>query len=479
MCGNLPGFSRKLCQGDNCHFITHDQFLFCIAMNTNSGKHIGIVGAGLVGSLLSIYLIKRGYKVSVFERRLDLREHMVEAGRSINMALSNRGIRALQSVGLDKMLRENAIPMKGRMVHDVAGKTNFQPYGKEGQYINSISRGGLNRVLMIEAGKLGVDFTFEHRCVNIDFANSEVAFQQNNGFYHKKFDLIIGTDGAFSAVRAAMQVTDRFEYQQHFIEHGYKELRIPPGDDGKFLMEPNALHIWPRESFMLIALPNLGGTFTVTLFYPFEGQSSFKTLKKEEGIKKFFESTFPDAAAIMPTLQQDFRDNPTSSLVTIRCFPWHRNKTLLLGDAAHGVVPFYGQGMNAGFEDCFVLNQLLDEFKDNWEIVLPIFEKRRKPDSDAIAQLALDNFVEMRDLVADPDFILRKKIESKLHELYPEKWIPLYSMVTFHEDIRYADAYKTGQKQKAIMDNVMKTPRIESIWPTLNFGQIVEQLNPL
>jgi kynurenine 3-monooxygenase len=448
-------------------------------MTKNSGKHIGIVGAGLVGSLLSIYLIKRGYKVSLFERRLDLREHKIEAGRSINMALSNRGIRALQAIGLDEMLRENAIPMKGRMIHDVTGKVNLQPYGKEGQYINSISRGGLNRVLMIEAGNLGVDFSFEHRCTQVDFAKNEITFQVNNGIYHKTFDVIIGADGAFSAVRAAMQVTDRFEYAQHFIEHGYKELRIPPDANGNFALETNALHIWPRESFMLIALPNLGGTFTATLFYPFEGNASFRTLKTEKQIQDFFETTFPDVAPMMPTLQEDFRDNPTGSLVTIRSYPWHKNKTLLIGDAAHGIVPFYGQGMNAGFEDCFVLNQLLDEHDDHWDRVIPAFEKLRKPDTDAIAQLALDNFVEMRDHVADPDFVIRKKIESKLHEMYPEKWIPLYSMVTFHENIRYSDAHRIGQQQKMIMDKVMKTPRIESTWPQLNFAQIVEQLNPL
>lgn len=448
-------------------------------MTKNSGKHIGIVGAGLVGSLLSIYLVKRGYKVSLFERRLDLREHKIEAGRSINMALSNRGIRALQAVGLDEMLRENAIPMKGRMIHDVTGKVSLQPYGKEGQYINSISRGGLNRVLMIEAGKLGVDFSFEHRCVNVDFAKNEITFQVNNGIYHKTFDMIIGADGAFSAVRAAMQVTDRFEYAQHFIEHGYKELRIPPDANGNFALETNALHIWPRESFMLIALPNVGGTFTATLFYPFEGNASFHSLKTEKQIQDFFDSTFPDVAPMMPTLKEDFRDNPTGSLVTIRSYPWHKNKTLLIGDAAHGIVPFYGQGMNAGFEDCFVLNQLLDQHDDHWDRVIPAFEKLRKPDADAIAQLALDNFVEMRDHVADPDFIIRKKIETKLHELYPEKWIPLYAMVTFHENIRYSDACRIGQQQKVIMDEVMKMPRIESTWPQLNFAQIVEQLNPL
>ena len=443
----------------------------------NNGKHIGIVGAGLVGSLLSIYLAKRGYKVSVFERRLDIREHHIEAGRSINMALSNRGIRALHHVGLDELLRQNAVPMPGRMIHDVAGQQNFQAYGKEGQYINSISRSGLNRVLMTEAERLGVDFSFEHRCVHVDFEKTVLALQLNNGLYHKPFDTIIGTDGAFSAVRSAMQITERFDYTQNYIDHGYKELRIPASENGKHVFEKNSLHIWPRESFMLIALPNPDGSFVATFFFPFEGPVSFEKLKTSEQVQAFFDTTFPDVAPLMPTLQEDFRDNPTSSLVTIKCFPWHKKNTLLMGDAAHGIVPFFGQGMNAGFEDCYVLDQLLDSHKDNWNKVLPEFEATRKPDADAIAELALTNFIEMRDLVADDDFILRKKIEAKLHELYPQQWIPLYSMVTFHEDIRYSQALHTGRRQKEIMDKVMRQPGISSTWTSLNFGQIVAELN--
>ena len=278
---------------------------------------------------------------------------------------------------------------------------------------------------------------------------------------HKTFDVIIGADGAFSAVRGdRCMFTDRFEYSQTYIEHGYKEFRIPPGEHGQFLLEKNALHIWPRESFMLIALPNPDSTFTCTLFFPFDGNPSFSSLREPEEFQDFFEKTFPDAVPLMPTLLEDLRDNPTSSLVTIRCYPWIANKTLLIGDAAHGIVPFFGQGMNSGFEDCRILNEMLDTYKDDWEAVLPVFQQQRKPDTDAIAQLALDNFVEMRDLVADSDFLLRKKIEARLHELFPEKWIPLYSMVTFNEKIRYSDAYIIGQKQKKIMDDVMKNPDI-------------------
>ncbi len=445
-------------------------------MPSAKGKKVAIVGAGLVGSLLSIYLAKRGYKVSVYERRMDMRKHQIEGGRSINLALSNRGIRALYEIGLSEVLRKNSIPMHGRMIHDEKGKINFQPYGKSGQFINSVSRGGLNMALMTEAEKCGVEFFFEHRCVHVDFDKTELTLKENEAIYHKTYDSIIGADGAFSAVRNAMQFTDRFEYAQSFIEHGYKELRIPPGEKGEFLFEPNALHIWPRESFMLIALPNPSMTFTCTLFLPFEGAVSFSQLTTEDAIHRFFEKYFPDALALMPTLHEDFRDNATSSLVTVRCYPWVKNKTLLMGDASHGIVPFFGQGMNAGFEDCRILNELLDTHDDDWETVLTKFQEQRKPDADAIAQLALDNFVEMRDLVADATFLLQKKIEAKLHELYPDKWIPLYSMVTFHDNLRYSEAYRTGQRQKKIMDEVMQTPNIESNWGSLNFEEIVNRL---
>lgn len=442
----------------------------------NKSKHVAIVGAGLVGSLLAIYLAKRGYRVTVFERRFDIREHHIDGGRSINLALSNRGIRSLEEVGLARQLKEAAVPMDGRMMHDVTGKLTHQPYGKEGQYINSVSRGGLNMVLMNEAEKQGVEFEFEHRCIGVDFEKTEIAFQMHAAVIHKKFDVIIGADGAFSAIRGAMQVTDRFEFSQTYIEHGYKEFRIPPGEAGEFLMEKNALHIWPRESFMLIALPNPDATFTCTLFFPFDGNPSFSSLRDSEAFQTFFEKTFPDAALLMPTLAEDLRDNPTSSLVTIRCYPWAIHNTLLIGDAAHGIVPFFGQGMNAGFEDCRILNQLLDKYQDDWTNVFAEFQQLRKPDTDAIAQLALDNFVEMRDLVADADFLLRKKIEAKLHELYPDKWIPLYSMVTFHDNIRYSEARSIGEKQKRIMDEVMRRPGIETIWQTLDYPALVRQI---
>jgi len=439
----------------------------------NVKKSIAISGAGLVGSLTAIYLKKRGYDVTVFERRHDMRKSGAEGGRSINLALSNRGIRALEEVGLADELRKVAIPMHGRMMHDKHGKLSSFAYGKEGQFINSVSRSGLNIVLMNEAEKLGVQFRFDQRIQKVDFEKTQLFVEGKSG---EAFDLIIGADGAFSAVRGSFQFTDRFDYEQDYIDHGYKELHIPPGANGSFQLEKNYLHIWPRESFMMIALPNPDGSFTCTLFFPFDGNPSFDMLKTNADVERFFEETFPDAKRLMPTLLEDFNTNPTSSLVTIKCYPWVRNKTLLIGDAAHGIVPFYGQGMNAGFEDCRVLNDLLNKHGDDWDIVLPEFQKLRKPDTDAIAQLALDNFIEMRDLVADADFLLRKKIEGKLYELFPDKWIPLYPMVTFMDNMRYSDALRTGQKQKLIMDEIMKTPNLENTWQQLNFQAIVNQL---
>jgi kynurenine 3-monooxygenase len=448
----------------------------------NAPEKIAIAGAGLVGSLLALYLVKRGYRISVFERRPDMRKNNLDAGRSINLALSSRGLLALEEQGLAEVIKKIAIPMHGRMMHDLMGNLTFQPYGKQGQFINSVSRSTLNKVLMNAAEEHGVNFHFERRCSGIDSAQTEIIFSDPNdqvidGTIREEFDLIIGADGAFSSVRNSLQFTDRFNLSQHYIEHGYKELSIPAGVGESFQMEKNALHIWPRESFMMIALPNPDGSFTCTLFLPFDGKNSFAALDSDEMVMNFFRGTFPDAVSLMPDLLDDFKANPTSSLVTMKCYPWVRNRTMLIGDAAHAIVPFYGQGMNAGFEDCRILNHLLDQHSNNWEIVLREFQQLRKPDADAIAQLALDNFIEMRDLVADPEFLLRKKIEARLHSLFPDRWIPLYTMVTFSPDIRYSDAYATGQKQKAIMDRVMSIPQIENNWEKLDFATIVSELN--
>jgi kynurenine 3-monooxygenase len=439
-------------------------------------QHIAIAGAGLVGSLLSIYLAQRGHRVSVFERRPDMRKQTADVGRSINLALSNRGLRALDEVGLASEIKKAAIPMHGRMMHDQQGKLTFQPYGKAGQFINSISRSNLNTVLMNKAESLGVEFHFQHRITSVDFEKTNLLFQNGaSGPQHQEFDAIIGADGAFSAVRSSLQIADRFDYSQEYIAHGYKELHIPAAEGGAFRLEKNALHIWPRESFMLIALPNPDGSFTCTLFFPFEGQLSFHSLQTKDDIDRFLRETFSDAFALMPNAVDVFLNSSASSLVTIKCFPWTKSKALLIGDAAHAIVPFYGQGMNAGFEDCHFLNQLHDQASD-WPDLFSEFQRLRKPDTDAIAQLALDNFIEMRDLVADEKFLLRKKIEARLNQVFPDQWIPLYSMVTFLEDIPYAEALATGRQQKKIMDEVMQRPNIETTWEQLDFESIVSKL---
>ena len=439
-------------------------------------QHIVIIGAGLVGSLLSIYLQKRGYRVDVYERRPDMRKANIRAGKSINLALSNRGWRPLAEVGLEEELKKLIIPMKGRMMHDLKGNLSFQPYGKEGQAINSISRGGLNSLLINTAEDQGVKFNFEYRCDDIDFERTIAYVENNDTSLDIHADLIIGADGAYSAVRDAMQKADRFNFSQHYIPHGYKELSFPVTIANDFAVDKNALHIWPRKDFMLIALPNLDKSFTVTLFMAFEGKKSFDTIKTDEEITSFFQTEFSDAFKLMPNLIEEFNENPTSSLVTIKSYPWTRNNVSVIGDAAHAIVPFYGQGMIAGFEDCYVLNKLLDKHKDDWKLTLEAFQQRRKPDTDAIADLALENFVVMRDKVADEKFLLRKKIEAHIYTLYPDKWIPLYSMVTFNEDMRYSEALAKGKKQEKIMDGVMNSLKPNEDWQKLDFNSIVDKL---
>lgn len=445
-----------------------------------STKHITLVGAGLIGSLLAIILAKRGYSVNVYERRPDMRREKIIAGRSINLALSDRGWLALELAGVGDDIRKVAVPMPGRMVHNVDSSVVFQPYGKGNQAINSVSRGGLNMTLMKLADEFpNVQFFFNHRCADIDHDTATAHFHNDitGADVAVKSDLVIGSDGAFSAVRMRLQKNDRFDFSQTYIPHGYKELTISAAPDGGFLMEKNALHIWPRGDFMLIALPNQNGTFTCTLFLPFEGNPSFEMLKTKQDVQKFFEETFPDAIALMPTYLDDFFMNPTSSLCLIRCFPWsYKDKVMLIGDSAHAIVPFYGQGMIAGFEDCRVLNELLDKYNDDWAVVLPEYERSRKPNGDAIADLALRNFVEMRDLVAQPEFLLRKKIESVLSQKFPEKYVPLYTLVTFSPHVEYKDALAESKKQDALFAKIFAMPDVEKRWQTVEFEAELEQI---
>jgi kynurenine 3-monooxygenase len=437
-------------------------------------KTIIIVGAGLVGSLLSIYLVKRGYKVKVYERRGDMRKEAVEAGRSINLALSDRGIKALKEVGIADDVLNIGIPMHGRFIHNVNGNNVVQPYGKQGQSIFSVSRSVLNEKLMDLAENNGVQIFFNQKCTSINWKHNEVIFEDHQSSVSTVgFDLMFGSDGAYSSARLQHMLNhNKFEYSQYYIDCGYKELSIPSGENGAFLLDKNALHIWPRKEYMLIALPNTDGSFTGTLFFPFEGALSFEKLTTEAAVTKFFNETFPDIVPLIPDLNRQFFRNPTSSLVTVKCFPWIRDdKFCLIGDAAHAIVPFFGQGMNAGFEDCSILNGLVEKYADNWKLILEEFQTLRKPDADAIADLAINNFTEMRARTADPKFLLQKKIEARIHEHYPEKWIPAYSQVTFSPHIRYSDALKNSLQQEAIMQEIMNQPGIEENWNS----EVIEQ----
>lgn len=429
-------------------------------------KHVVIVGAGLVGSLLGCYLSRRGHKVSVYERRPDMRTAGYAGGRSINLALSHRGWKALKKIGLDKAVEKIAIPMYGRMLHDLQRQTQLVPYGKEGQAIYSVSRGDLNRLMVEEAEKFAdVKFYFNHRCRDIDFDGNKIVFEKPGGeeVTVSNAEIIFGADGAFSEVRYKMQITPNFNIAQQHEPYGYKELHIPGGEAGKHVIEKNALHIWPRGGFMLIALPNMDGSFTVTLFNSFSGENSFEKLNDEKSVNRFFTEFFPDALALMPDMAKTFFDNPTSSLVTIRCYPWKYKHACLIGDAAHAIVPFYGQGMNCGFEDVNELDDILSATNESWDQALDTFQKKRKPNADAILDLALYNYIEMRDLSGRADFQLRLKIEKKIAEKFEDKFMTHYAMVTF-SDLSYSEAEKRGEKQNELLDAIMALPDIENKW---------------
>lgn len=414
-------------------------------------KEITIIGAGLSGSLMALLLANRGYKVVVYEKRPDMRKTKISAGRSINLALSDRGIAALRKAGIDQEILKEVMPMRGRLIHSINGEKSLQPYsGREGDYINSVSRGGLNITLMNAAeATQKVTFEFGWGCKRINFNEKILTLENSNQeLRREKFETIIGSDGGGSYVRLAYQLGGirRFNFSQQFLDHGYKELVIPPNADGGFRIANDALHIWPRGTFMMIALPNLDGSFTCTLFMPFEGKNGFEDLDSEEKVKAFFEEFFPDALQHMPTLLDDYFSNPHDKLGTIKCFPWAiEDKALLIGDAAHAVVPFYGQGMNASFEDCRVLDDLLNKHNDDFALAYAEFEQVRKADADAIGDLAVQNYYEMRDHVAHQDYQIKREIELDLENTtdYNSK----YSLVTFQENIGYAEAKRRGEQQ--------------------------------
>ena len=429
----------------------------------NKQDKILIIGAGLCGSLLALRLAQRGYKVEVYESRPDLRTTDISAGRSINLALSDRGFKALRLCGVEGKVREICIPMYGRLMHDKAGNTFASNYsGREGEYINSISRGDLNGILLTEAEKHeNVNIHFNSKCTSVNIENTIAHFKSYEAKeeFSIDADVIFGTDGAGSVLRKSYYLEKKFlfSYSQNYLTHGYKELEIPADKLGNHQISKDHLHIWPRGEYMLIALPNLDGSFTVTLFLSYEeGEYNFNNLTSEEKITEFFENEFPDALALIPSIKDEFFNNPTGALGTVKCHPWmYQNKTLLMGDAAHAIVPFYGQGMNASFEDVTVFDEILNEYEGNWEAVFKAYQKVRKEDTDAIADLAIDNFYEMRDHVANPLFKQKRKLEMDLEKTFPSEYFSKYSMVTFNEDIPYAEAMKKGRAQdKALLNMV-------------------------
>jgi kynurenine 3-monooxygenase len=430
-------------------------------------QSITLVGAGLTGPLLAISLVQRGFRVQIYERRPDMRRVRASAGRSINLAVSTRGIHALREAGLWDEMRRIIVPMKGRMMHSLTGELTFQPYGKnDTEVINSISRADLNVALMNAAEARGVTIHFGERCIGFDAATGATRFckEETGRETTVESEVVIGTDGSASAIRQKMQKLGEFNLSQEYLDYAYKELTIAAGPGGKHVLEPNALHIWPRGSYMLIALPNIDGTFACILFLPSEGKESFATLDTGEKAAPFFNDKFPDAFPLMPQLKENYSKNPTGAMVTIKCSPWHVDgKALLLGDAAHAIVPFFGQGMNCAFEDCTLFLELLDRQGPDWPRLFADFERARKTNTDAIADLALENFIEMRDRVADPRFLFKKKVELALEAKYPRLFVPKYAMVTFHR-VPYSVALARGKIQDRLLTELCDSiVRIEEL----------------
>jgi kynurenine 3-monooxygenase len=426
-----------------------------------------VVGGGPVGSLLAILLGRHGYRVGLYEGRPDSRVTSIYQGKSINIALSDRGWRSLEEIGVVENAKADAIPMYHRAIHGIDGELSALPYGKEGDAIWSVSRGGINEQLLdIAETEPNVKTYFEHRLVDVDFETASAVFQvHGEQEITVEANYLFGADGAHSKVRRLAQNLPRFSYSQTYMPQSYIELNIPANADGTHRLEKNALHIWPRKDFMLIALPNPDGTFTCTLFLNYAGNPSFESLHERADVERFFTGNFADAMDYLEDPVETFMEKTPAPLFLVQVFPWSFNcRVGLIGDAAHAIVPFYGQGMNCGFEDCAELNRLIELHDHDWGEIFPAYEKARKLNGDAIAELSKRNFVEMSDLSGDKRFQLRKKIEAKFHDAFPDLWTPLYSMVTFSPEVPYAEALRVGDEQKRVMDNIMQLPDIEKDW---------------
>lgn len=442
-------------------------------------ESIVIVGGGLVGCVLAVCLADRGFRVDVYERGPDARESDLNAGKSINITLCDRGLEALDEVGAGDLVRRIAVPAYGRLIHSVSGELTFQPYGNEGQAIHSVSRNELNRVLLdFAAGRPGIRFFFEQKCVGLDLATNTVELKHaaTGQTTRRTADRIIGADGAHSAVRAQLQRRHRFNFSQQYWHQGYKELVVPAGSDGGWTSEKNVLHIWPRGDYMLIGFPNNDGSFTCALHLPFEGDPSFESLKTEADLLGFFRQTFPDVVGSMTSLVEDFFTHPPGFMVTIKCSPWSfGEKVLLVGDAAHAIYPSYGQGANAGFEDCVTLAACVDEYGGDWRAVFREYERGRKPNTDAIADLCVEHFIELRALVGDPRFLLRKKIERRINRLFPDKFQDLYSMITF-TCLPYTEALRISRRQNLLTEHLLGVGGIEEKLDNDQADRLIEEL---
>ena len=458
----------------------------------NKKEKILIVGAGLCGSLLALRMAQRGYQVEVYESRSDLRNSVISAGRSINLSLSDRGLKALRMAGLEKKARALCIPMKGRLMHDAASNTFESNYsGRQGECINSVSRGNLNGLLLTEAEKYpNVNIHFNTKCLEIDIESKIVHFQSSDSKeqFTVQADVIFGTDGAGSSLRKSYEKQfPAFKVSQEFLTHGYKELEIPADKNGRHLISKEHLHIWPRGDYMLIALPNMDGSFTVTLFLSYsEGSYNFDNLITKEKIIEFFEKDFPDTLALIPDVLKEFENNPTGKLGTVKCYPWaYKGNTLLLGDSSHAIVPFYGQGMNASFEDVFVFDSVLNQFEGDWATVFSEFQKQRKIDADAIADLAIDNYYEMRDHVANPLFKEKRIVEMGLEKFFPTEYFSKYSLVTFNEHIGYHEAMTKGRAQDKVLLKMVEeskfstSPKTTKEEMTILLEKVQEETNKL
>jgi len=427
--------------------------------DVKSGKNgkITILGGGLSGPVMAMYLSEKGYRVDIYERRPDMRKTNISAGRSINLAVSKRGITALEEIGVFHKISSKLIPMYGRIIHDIDGNTRFMPYGRPDQYINSVSRSELNILLMTEAEKTDrIRILFQHSCSGMDLESGTVfiANEVNGDQVTLQGTPVIAADGSGSAVRKSMIESGHISGSFDPLGHSYKELTIPPDKSDEFQLEPNALHIWPRGKFMLIALPNMDRSFTVTLFLPNTGDISFSTVRYLDDLNSLFEKNFPDIFELMPSLKTDYFSNPTGKLGTVRCSQWNVNESVLIGDAAHAVVPFFGQGMNASFEDCTVLNQMIDS-SVGWKDLFESFSIKRKIDGDAIADMALENYIEMRDSVNKDRFLNQKDLERQLEIKYPDQFISRYAMVSFHQ-IPYSTVWERGKVQHKILDWIIE-----------------------